>query len=589
MVGENKSADEEALALREQIVSAIGTGWPSFITSIAFLAMITGLVLASLNRVEGRLRINMGDQLLSAAQSMQRGQTLWFESEKKSARLVASSPAVRDNLSALSLAPHNDEARAVIERWLDVHIMTKDSPAGAIILDTEGEPIVRRAAPRISAEYFSQEHRAQFMRVLDGASEAYLGPVASSVRDGAEGVDLIIAVPIQREDDVVLGVYLMQFDPSERLQQIVTLGRVGRTGRSYLFSGEGALLSVAPRGIEPLLPQHQPRASSELIQRTIEGHPGLMLDELVDPSGTPLLGVSVWNSRDALGAAAEIDEREVFELYEEVRRAIIASLIAVTLLSLSLLYLLNNARRRMTRGIDLTRARLESTIAERTATLAELNHDLRRESEKRMRHAWELERIRGELEEANQKLAELASIDALTGLKNRRVFDEILKKEWKRALREMRPLSLLMIDIDHFKALNDTLGHPAGDDALRKIGALLRHGKFAQRAGDAVARIGGEEFGVLLENSSAEDAEEIAQLIRRSVHRSAIPNPNTGVAGRGIVTVSIGISSIIPREGDDPALLMTLADRALYRAKHRGRDRVVVFRGDHLEPDEYVR
>lgn len=585
---EPKSADEEVLALREQIVGAIGTGWPSFISSIAFLIMVAGLVLAALGRVEARLRINMGDQLLTAAQGMQSGQTLWIESQKRSARLVATAPAVRDSMMALGEEPDDQMARLEIIRRLEGHLLTKDAPTAAIVLDTEGKALARLAPPRITADEFPIEQRQRFDRVLEGASEVYIGFVSHTVRDGAPGVDIIVAVPIQRRDGRVLGVYLTQFDPTDRLHQIASLGRVGRSGRSYIFDSAGAMLAVAPRGLEPLGPHQHPGVESELVQKTAHGQPGLFLEDLEDAVGTKLLGASVWDSRHLLGSGVEIEEREVFELYDEVKRAILASLFAVSVLCLSLLFLLNNARRRMTRGIDLTRARLESTIAERTAALAELNHDLRRESEQRMRHAWELERIRGELEEANHKLAELASTDALTGLKNRRVFDEILSKEWQRAQREMRPISLLLIDIDHFKALNDTLGHPAGDEALRRIGAILRDGAFAQRAGDAIARIGGEEFGILLENSTAEDAEEIAQLIRRALHRAAIPNPKTRVPGREIVTVSIGISSLVPREGDDPGLLTTLADRALYRAKHRGRDRVVVFRGDHLESEEIL-
>lgn len=586
MPREKKSAEEEALAVREQIVSAIGGGWPSFITSAAFLLMVSGLVLAALGRMETRIRISTGDQLLTAAQGMQNGQSLWFDSQKRSARLFASSPTVRDSLSRLIQDPEDEQARLEIVTRMEAHLLTDDPPAAAIILDTSGRSVARLAPPRVAAESFAEHHYERFLRVLDGASELYLGAVSSTVRDGTPGVDMIVAVPIQRRDGSVLGVYVTEFDPTDRLSQIAALGSFGRSGRAFIFDTEGMIIAGSPRGLEPLSSDHEPRSESQLIRRTLEEQPGLFLEDLVDPMGTPLLGASLWDSRHELGIAVEIDEKEVFELYSELKRVIIGSLFAVSLLSLSLLYLLNNARSRMTRGIDLTRARLESTIAERTAALAELNHDLRRESEQRMRHAWELEQIGAELEEANQKLAELASIDSLTGLKNRRVFDEILANEWKRSLREARPISLLMLDIDHFKALNDELGHPAGDDALRRLGAILREGEFAQRAGDAIARIGGEEFAVLLENSSAEDAEEIAQIIRRAVHRAAIPNPKSGVAGREIVTVSVGIASLIPREGDDAGLLTTLADRALYRAKHRGRDRVVVFRGDHLEPHE---
>lgn len=174
--------------------------------------------------------------------------------------------------------------------------------------------------------------------------------------------------------------------------------------------------------------------------------------------------------------------------------------------------------------------------------------------------------IEDELDTARRRLEELAVKDGLTGLANRRRFDEALEVEFRRAQREARPLSLLMIDIDNFKALNDAHGHPAGDRVIRRLAGLLAG--FAQRAGDVAARYGGEEFALLLPHTDSAQAEATAEQVR-----AAVAAPGTLTSDVIPITISIGVAATDnSRLSALPEGLVQLADEALYAAKHAGKN-----------------
>ena len=167
---------------------------------------------------------------------------------------------------------------------------------------------------------------------------------------------------------------------------------------------------------------------------------------------------------------------------------------------------------------------------------------------------------------AEAKLEELATTDALTGLRNRRKFDAEIDNEWRRATRQKTPLALLMIDADHFKAFNDSHGHQAGDQVL--VGIAICISDSVRRAGDCAARYGGEEFAVLLPGCEPADALQIAETIRQKVMQWS--------EGADVNTVSIGVASLTPAANMHWALLVEAADKALYAAKANGRNRSVL-------------
>lgn len=165
-------------------------------------------------------------------------------------------------------------------------------------------------------------------------------------------------------------------------------------------------------------------------------------------------------------------------------------------------------------------------------------------------------------------LDEMAYLDGLTGIANRRRFDEVLDKEWRRAQRSHKPLALVIVDIDHFKSYNDAVGHGQGDECLRRVATSLAG--CARRPADLVARYGGEEFAAVLPETGHEGAAMVAESMRTAIERLALPHP---ALGGHHVTISVGVSGGVPVGMDDShATLLKAADDALYEAKRRGRN-----------------
>lgn len=173
------------------------------------------------------------------------------------------------------------------------------------------------------------------------------------------------------------------------------------------------------------------------------------------------------------------------------------------------------------------------------------------------------------LEMANRKLERLATLDGLTGISNRRSFDEALAREWQRALRQQSSLAILVGDIDSFKTYNDRYGHLAGDDCLRQVARAIA--QTAKRSSDLAFRYGGEEFAVILPETHLDGAMIVASSILESIRELQIPHAYSPVAP--IVTISLGAASITPRSNTDPSSLVAAADLALFEAKTRGRNR----------------
>jgi len=184
---------------------------------------------------------------------------------------------------------------------------------------------------------------------------------------------------------------------------------------------------------------------------------------------------------------------------------------------------------------------------------------------------WAQSKLTRRLTRAENHL-QLAYLDALTLLPNRRYYDAFLRREWKRATRHRYPLSMIMIDIDYFKAYNDSMGHQGGDQCLRQVARTLR--RYFRRSGDLIARYGGEEFCVV----AACDASQILQLadiLRMAVEMMHLPHPSSPISQ--YVTISLGVATLIPNEKIECTELLHQADQALYAAKHSGRNRVAKY------------
>lgn len=174
-----------------------------------------------------------------------------------------------------------------------------------------------------------------------------------------------------------------------------------------------------------------------------------------------------------------------------------------------------------------------------------------------------------QLQVAYRALEDIAAVDALTGLANRRSFDEALDREWRRGMRDHKPLSIVLLDVDLFKLYNDTYGHVRGDSCLKQVANSAT--EAVTRAADLVARFGGEEFAIILPNTDEEGALGVAAEVAEALRGRALPHESSPY---GVVTISAGCATQIPDAGSSAVKLLERSDRALYRAKHTGRNRI---------------
>lgn len=222
-------------------------------------------------------------------------------------------------------------------------------------------------------------------------------------------------------------------------------------------------------------------------------------------------------------------------------------------------------------GQFVKRKYAEQELQEAEASIRYLYEQEKRQSEELARQNLALEQAKLELEAANQALQQLASVDGLTQIANRRCFDKTLELEWQWIEREKYPLSLILCDIDFFKLYNDRYGHQGGDECLKQVAKILH--RNARRAGDLAARYGGEEFAVILSQTDVKGAMRVAESIRSDLEAAAIFHAASKVSK--FITLSMGIASAVAAPGLSIEGLIGEADRALYRAKLEGRDRIV--------------
>ncbi|WP_413171992.1 diguanylate cyclase domain-containing protein [Anabaena azotica] len=212
----------------------------------------------------------------------------------------------------------------------------------------------------------------------------------------------------------------------------------------------------------------------------------------------------------------------------------------------------------------LARVRNQVVIYQQNQQLIQQNKILQQEITER-------QRVEAALLAANQQLQLFVFLDGLTGVANRRKFDEYLNLEWQRLAHKKLPLSLLLCDVDFFKNYNDTYGHLTGDDCLKQIAKTLK--LSVKRPSDLLARYGGEEFAVILSNTNEKGAIYLAEDIRQKVYNLKIPHAQSKVDN--FVTLSIGVATIFPNMQIAPNTLIEVGDKALYTAKAQGRNRIV--------------
>lgn len=357
---------------------------------------------------------------------------------------------------------------------------------------------------------------------------------------------------------------------------------LGRTGEAFLADAEGFFIT---KPAYPSVQGHARPISTPPMQACLAGKTG----EAVDESYRDVTLIHGYHFVPEIGGGcvmAHIDQSEAFASLW--RLTALAAGLAVLLIAVASIMSIIIGRRiagPITKLTLVTRdiiggnyqARADVSGNNEVSELARAfnlmgEHVLKLLGDLGEHNARLEERVRDRtaaLEAANQKLALLSTSDGLTGLANRRQLDHVLDVEWRRAVRHAGPIALVMVDVDHFKHFNDHYGHQEGDECLRQIASVLAH--HAQRSGELAARYGGEEFAIVLPGADADEAGALAEEVRRAIVGLAMPHVMSEFA---VVTVSLGVASVIPDGSEGVSGLIAAADRALYRAKAAGRNRV---------------
>jgi len=412
-----------------------------------------------------------------------------------------------------------------------------------------------------------------FNRMLKGET-LFVPPINSDVplqmKNGSFADNLptiFIGSPIYDHNQDIIALLTLRIDPSSDFSRVAQLGRIGASGETYAFDNKGmlvtqsrfeqqlqqiglvasqdtSLLSIRitdPGGnmINGYVPQmkRSQLPLTVMARSAVKGESGFNVDGYRDYRGVPVFGSWIWDSSHGFGLATEIDVEEALVSHYKTRNILILAVLFITIVSLGGFLIWITIEKQGNEKLKKAFEKLEDLVEERTKELQALSYQ-----------------------------------DGLTDIGNRRKFDQFLEQEWSRAMRHQESLSLIMIDIDFFKPYNDNYGHIQGDDCLKQVAKLLA--KTSKRETDIVARYGGEEFVVLLPRTSLKQAKVLAEKCRQQIIEKNIEHQFTNVDNINYVSISLGVSSMIPSLDTSTSLLIKQADLKLYLAKNNGRNRV---------------
>lgn len=412
-----------------------------------------------------------------------------------------------------------------------------------------------------------------FNRMFKGET-LFVPPITSDVplqmKDGSFAANLpsiFIGSPVYDHNQRIIALLTLRIDPSYDFSRITQLGRIGVSGETYAFDDKAILITnsrfeqqlqqiglvaaqkssmLSIRIADPggnMLNGYVPKIKrkqlllTDMAKSAIKGETSFNVEGYRDYRGVLVFGSWIWDSALGFGLATEIDVDEALVPNYKTRNILILAVFSITLLSLGGFLIWINIEKQANVKLKKAFAKLEDIVVERTKELQALSYQ-----------------------------------DGLTEISNRRKFDQALKQEWHRAMRNQESLALVMIDIDFFKLYNDNYGHIQGDKCLIQVAQLLN--KTSQRLTDVVARYGGEEFVVLLPNTALPQAKILAEKFRQKVIEQNIEHPYSQLKDIHCISISLGVSSITPSLNTSAELLIKQADSQLYLAKEKGRNRV---------------
>jgi diguanylate cyclase (GGDEF)-like protein len=476
--------------------------------------------------------------LMSRSSQTARAMGVWLKERLYDLRVFASSDEVSNNLNRFASSSIiggrlGEYLRSLHERFPDFDQL--------IVLDPNGR-VLASSAPQTRSVELPVEWQKTLRQQSSLIGDAYWDEKSGKGK-------LIVAVPVQRADGRLLGAFAAELN----LQPVDMLLRsfaTDSTGTIYLTTDDGFFIASSRDLVPALLTRRLDPEAFERLATTEESavtfHDPTMGDRVGSLRRVPLFPWAVISE-----VSAETAFRDVRQFRDIALFVVFALLVVVGATAYWLGLIIVRPLERLAAGAtDVATGDFHVDLpntggGEVGALTAVFNHMVRR------------------LRDGRQELERLSVTDGLTGLTNHRALMQRLQEEALRSTRHKHSFAVVMCDVDHFKAYNDTYGHPAGDDILKRVAALL---KECTRTIDCVARYGGEEFAILLPETAIAGALDAAERIRRRIETEQFPNRS--------ITMSIGVAEF-PRDGDRAESVIAVADAALYQAKRDGRNRVV--------------
>jgi diguanylate cyclase (GGDEF)-like protein len=533
-----------AFAVLAAIIPSVSMWWVSYVQNRRFLSE----------------KINQ--ELMDLTAQVSREVDLWLKERLYDVRVFSSSYVVSENLERIFLKDSkNVERRVALRRLMDYLRSVRGKFVAyeeLALIDARGKTVAS-SADQMSAIKLPDKWL--------GAAQSGKPVIGEPYQDDTlQKAVMVIGEPIRGAQDRLLGVLVAKMN-FRTISSILRIYGQGETVELHLVTRQG--LSMANSQSAPI----ESRTLSEAVVRRLFAREKVPL-RYTGPRGNAVIGTLKMVPQLEWGIVAEKDAEKAYLPIIRLRNLTLLLVTAVLLAIGLCAYFLGLAMVRplglLTRGASRVSAGdLEVDVPVRTRSeigyLTEVfNHMVARLRQGRE----ELANANEALREKNKELEQLSTTDSLTGLFNRKHLMEKLDLELGRSVRYQHDFTLMIIDIDHFKRYNDTYGHLAGDEVLRRMGAIL---KKSIRKSDCAARYGGEEFIVFLPETGAEAGAQMAERIRRQMTEEEMGSDTN----RTTVTISAGVASF-PDYGEDAESLIRNADAALYEAKRRGRNQVII-------------
>mgnify|MGYP000736397513 CR=1 FL=1 len=556
---------------------------------LIFIVIIAISMAFALSYIENDSKKNIHTTLDAILQISQEALIRWSDSRIDDLADIANDPEII-NITTTLLNNHYNERdnlnTAVMGslRTLMANKMSQYEDKGFFIIAPDRISIASMRDSNIGTENIIHKERKNYLDRVFIGEKVFIPTIHSEVPlETQTGIlrehepTLFIAVPIMDENDQVLAVLTLRLNPLVHFTRIFELGRIGKSGETYAFDKKGVLITRSRfthhlkstgeignddigmlsilitdpggnllKGHVPDLPMEE-RSLTLMATRAVLGNTMPYLEPYRDYRGVQVFGAWLWNDALGIGLTTEIDAEEALLTYQLTRTIILSVMALIILLTLGLVIVPLWFQEKEKKVLKQYNENLGQMVLKRTV----------------------------ELEQANEKLKALSEIDPLTEIANRRLYERTLAKEVAIAKRTLQPVSLMVIDIDHFKSFNDNYGHDKGDTTLRDVAKVIANS--TARVTDLVARYGGEEFVIVMPSTDQDGAYHLASLVRNYVEAQGIEHRFSDTAN--IITVSIGVASL-----SGPTLnsndLFKQADAALYQAKENGRNQVVLYDKD---------